>query len=168
MLQGAAATAIVVTSWIAVQYRSENPLGRPERVADTADEDRLIARAIERFMRDEQAYLTPDLKVASLAKRLREPEYKISRVITQSLCAPNFNQYVNAMRIEHAKTLLAGETGQKRSILAVALDSGFASIGPFNRAFKAREGMTPREYRNDAQPRPQPPGPDGFDGIPAE
>ncbi|MFI4995652.1 MAG: helix-turn-helix domain-containing protein [Hyphomicrobiales bacterium] len=32
-------------------------------------------------------------------------------------------------------------------ILTIALDAGFSSIGPFNRAFKARTGQTPSEYR---------------------
>lgn len=151
LLQSIAANAIVITSWIAVQYRWTHPLTRPERVAETGNEDQLIARAVERHMRDEQAYLIPDLKVATLAKRLREPDYKISRAITQVLGARNFNQYVNALRIEHAKAMLAGEAGRTRSILTVALDSGFASIGPFNRAFKASEDMTPREFRTAAQ-----------------
>lgn len=155
LLQSIAANAIVITSWIAVQYRWTHPLSRPERlperVVETGDDDQLIARAVERHMRDEQAYLIPDLKVATLARRLREPDYKISRAITQVLGARNFNQYVNALRIEHAKALLAGEAGRTRSILTVALDSGFASIGPFNRAFKASEEMTPREFRTAAQ-----------------
>ncbi len=32
-------------------------------------------------------------------------------------------------------------------ILTIALDAGFGSIGPFNRAFKAHTGLTPTEYR---------------------
>ena len=33
------------------------------------------------------------------------------------------------------------------AILTIALDTGFQSIGPFNRAFKAHTGMTPTEFR---------------------
>ena len=32
-------------------------------------------------------------------------------------------------------------------ILTIALECGYGSIGPFNRAFKQRLGMTPSEYR---------------------
>jgi AraC-like DNA-binding protein len=32
-------------------------------------------------------------------------------------------------------------------ILTIALDAGFQSLGPFNRAFKAQTGMTPSEFR---------------------
>jgi AraC-like DNA-binding protein len=32
-------------------------------------------------------------------------------------------------------------------VLTLALDAGFQSIGPFNRAFKAATGLTPTEFR---------------------
>ncbi|MEM8942714.1 MAG: helix-turn-helix domain-containing protein [Pseudomonadota bacterium] len=32
-------------------------------------------------------------------------------------------------------------------MLSIALASGFNSIGPFNRAFKQRFGLTPSQYR---------------------
>ena len=32
-------------------------------------------------------------------------------------------------------------------VLTIALDAGFSSLGPFNRAFKAETGATPSEYR---------------------
>jgi AraC-like DNA-binding protein len=32
-------------------------------------------------------------------------------------------------------------------VLSIALDVGYGSIGPFNRAFKARMGMTPTQFR---------------------
>jgi AraC-like DNA-binding protein len=35
-------------------------------------------------------------------------------------------------------------------VLTRALDAGFQSIGPFNRAFKANTGLTPTEFRRDA------------------
>jgi AraC-like DNA-binding protein len=38
-------------------------------------------------------------------------------------------------------------------ILTIALDAGFQSIGPFNRAFKAHTGMTPSAYRKQAESR---------------
>jgi AraC-like DNA-binding protein len=34
-------------------------------------------------------------------------------------------------------------------VLTIALDCGFGSIGPFNRAFKARTGKTPTQFRSD-------------------
>jgi AraC-like DNA-binding protein len=35
-------------------------------------------------------------------------------------------------------------------VLTIAMDAGFQSIGPFNRAFRAQTAMTPTEYRRAA------------------
>ena len=35
-------------------------------------------------------------------------------------------------------------------MLTIALDAGFQSIGPFNRAFKADTDLTPTEFRRAA------------------
>ena len=32
-------------------------------------------------------------------------------------------------------------------MITIAMDAGFQSLGPFNRAFKATTGVTPTEYR---------------------
>jgi AraC-like DNA-binding protein len=32
-------------------------------------------------------------------------------------------------------------------VTTIALDAGFQSLGPFNRAFKSETGVTPTEYR---------------------
>jgi AraC-like DNA-binding protein len=42
---------------------------------------------------------------------------------------------------------LADEDKQKWTVLVVGLESGFASVGPFTRAFKATTGLTPNQYR---------------------
>jgi AraC-like DNA-binding protein len=45
------------------------------------------------------------------------------------------------------KSALADPTQKEVPILTIALDAGFGSLGPFNRAFRDVEGMTPSEYR---------------------
>jgi AraC-like DNA-binding protein len=35
-------------------------------------------------------------------------------------------------------------------VLTIAMDAGFQSIGPFNRAFKAATDLTPTEFRRRA------------------
>ena len=93
-------------------------------------------------------YLEADLKVAGLAKRLMEPDYRVSRAISAGLGQPNFNRFINLYRIQHAQNLLADPRESDQPILEIALASGFASLGPFNRAFKDRTGQTPRAYRS--------------------
>tara|TARA_R110000868_G_scaffold208877_1_gene458428 strand:+ start:8906 stop:10009 length:1104 start_codon:yes stop_codon:yes gene_type:complete len=157
-----AALVILVLGGIAVAYRRRFPLPAPvselarqgakaPRPQPTAEETRL-GRAIERTLLEDRAYLDAELKVAELAKRLREPEYKISRAITGALGRANFNQLVNSYRVAHAARLLADQSRAEQPILDIALESGFASLGPFNRAFKESQQMTPREYRRARSP----------------
>ena len=49
--------------------------------------------------------------------------------------------------IDEAKAALADLAQRDVPILTIALDAGFQSIGPFNRAFKADTGLTPTEFR---------------------
>ncbi|WP_339736899.1 AraC family transcriptional regulator [uncultured Maricaulis sp.] len=162
LLEACSALAVLAVASVAVAFRLRYPLlpATAEKPAATAEEHALAAR-LERLMRDETPYLEPELKVADLARSLQTPDYKVTRAITAGLQQPNFNRYVNALRVEHAKALLRDPREASRSILLIALDSGFASLGPFNRAFKADTGMTPRAWRADgvastSQPKPAP------------
>lgn len=112
---------------------------------------------VERLMQQEQLFLQADLKMLDVAQTLRVPEYKISAAIRAYSSSPNFNQFVNAYRVAHARRLLTSPATKNTTILAISLDSGFASIAPFNRAFKGLEGCTPKEYRKRcADENPQP------------
>jgi AraC-like DNA-binding protein len=53
-------------------------------------------------------------------------------------------QYLNDLRIDHAKHLL--ETTDKQ-IIRISLDSGFNDLSHFNRTFKKIVGSSPSEYR---------------------
>lgn len=56
------------------------------------------------------------------------------------------------------KAALADPDQAEVAVLTVALDAGFSSLGPFNRAFKAETGLTPTDYRrlNGGKPRQTP------------
>ncbi len=108
-----------------------------------------LARQITDLIVGQALYLQENLKVADIARELDTPEYLISKAIRTELGATNFNQYVNMLRIDHARSLLADPDKRKTSILAIGLDSGFASVGPFTRAFKTLTGLTPRQYRQE-------------------
>lgn len=120
-------------------------------------EDRRLAAAIVHLLEVEAIHRQPELKVADLARRLRSAEHKVSRAITIGLGERNFNRLVNGHRIRHACQLLA-DPDSTLSVLEISAESGFASLGPFNRAFKAATGVTPSSYRADHQRRLQPAG----------
>ncbi len=157
------ALSAIVGGGMAVLYRLRHPIPAlsgssvlvpdepsPKKPAPTEDDHRLAQR-LEAQLRDAKAYLTPALKVSDLAARLGVADYRVSRAVTAVLGYANVNQLLNAYRIDHAKALLADPRHDDQAILSIALESGFGSVGPFNRAFKASVGMTPRAYRTAAR-----------------
>ncbi len=126
--------------------QAEAPAVVTER-PDPAEER--LALALQRAMDEERAYRDEGLSVASLAARLGAPEYRLRRLINQRLGHRNFNAFVNGYRLAEARAALLDPGRSDRPVLSIALDAGFQSIGPFNRAFKAATGLTPTEFRRE-------------------
>jgi AraC-like DNA-binding protein len=114
-------------------------------VPDAAD--RKLIEALMRLMADERIYRHDNVTIGTLATRLSVPEYRLRRLINQRLGYRNFNVFLNEHRIEEAKAALADPTQAEVPVITIAMDAGFQSLGPFNRAFKATTGVTPSEYR---------------------
>jgi AraC-like DNA-binding protein len=108
-----------------------------------------LADALQRVMTTDRAYRSEDLTVALLATKLAVPEYRLRRLINRRLGHRNFNAFVNGFRLDEARAALADPAKRDLPILTIALDAGFGSIGPFNRAFKTITGMTPGDYRRE-------------------
>ena len=117
--------------------------------AEAADAaaDRKLVDALLRSMADERIYRHDNITIGALAARLKTPEYKLRRLINQQLGYRNFNVFLNNHRIEEAKAALADPSQAEVPVITIAMDAGFQSLGPFNRAFKATTGVTPTEYR---------------------
>lgn len=127
-----------------IPVRSATLPPTPVRAADRPAYDRLAALMEEGVWREE------GLTVAALAGRVGLAEHQLRRLINQELGFRNFSAFLNARRIEEAKAALADPAQARRQILQIALDTGFGSIAPFNRAFKEATGMTPTEFRKKA------------------
>jgi AraC-like DNA-binding protein len=129
--------------------------------ADVAAEPRALsgdgtrlAAQLERLMGEARAYREEGLTIAALALRLRTPEHRLRRLINQDLGHRNFNAFLNQWRLRDAKEALADPAQRDVPISTIALDAGFQSLGPFNRAFKAETGLTPSEFRARAMAGP--------------
>lgn len=123
-----------------------------DAAADDHVDDGLQARLTE-AMQVQRAYRDEGLTLGALAARLGAPEYRLRRHINHRLGHRNFSAYVNGLRLAEARALLADPARREQAVLDIALEVGFGSIGPFNRAFKATTGLTPTEYRRQG---PQP------------
>ncbi len=113
--------------------------------AAKADLDRL-----ECLMSRDQVWKEEGLTIASLALRANMPETQLRRLINDCLGYRNFPSYVNGHRIAAAKTRLSDPAEARVSISTIAYDIGFASLGPFNRAFKEEAGVSPSEWRRNS------------------
>lgn len=102
------------------------------------------ARLIACMERD-KPWHDPALTIAGLATLLALPEYRLRRLINETLGHRNFAAFLNSYRLAAAADALRADP--KRPILTVALEHGFGSIGPFNRAFREQYGTTPTDWR---------------------
>jgi AraC-like DNA-binding protein len=114
--------------------------------AEAANDQKLVD-ALMRLMGDERIYRHDNITIGTLATKLGIPEYRLRRLINQRLGYRNFNVFLNNHRIEEAKAALSDPTQAEVPVITIAMDAGFQSLGPFNRAFKATTGVTPTEYR---------------------
>lgn len=87
------------------------------------------------------------LTIAKLADAMQMPEHQLRVLINQELGFDNFSQFLNSYRIPLVCEKLKDPTQKNTPILTLALDSGYNSIAPFNRAFKEQNGITPTEFR---------------------
>lgn len=84
-----------------------------------------------------------ELSLTSVAAELGVSKYVLSRTFS-CVFRCNFNRYLNEARLNYACFCLENTN---RSITDICMDSGFESQRTFNRVFKERCRMTPREYR---------------------
>jgi AraC-like DNA-binding protein len=104
--------------------------------------------ALQRAMQEQHLYRQEGLTLATLAATLHIGEAALRSLINQQLGYRNFNDFLHHYRLEEAAARLARED---LPILTIALECGYGSIGPFNRAFRQRFGMTPTEHRAGAR-----------------
>lgn len=103
------------------------------------DNDDLVYQTVSYLARN----FTEEVTLTSMAKDLGISPYVLSRVFSGTFHM-NFNQYLNDLRLNYASAMLI-HTNQ--SITDVYLNAGFESQRTFNRVFKERFHMSPRDYR---------------------
>ena len=125
---------------------------RPVAMPDQADQverddDTRWLAALRRLMEHDKAYREEGLSIGGLAAKLGLPEHGLRRLINRRLGYRNFNAFLNSYRLDDVMAALADPAQEAVPILTIAMDAGFQSLGPFNRAFKAQTGVTPSEFR---------------------
>ncbi|WP_281227299.1 AraC family transcriptional regulator [Flavobacterium aquiphilum] len=94
---------------------------------------------------NDKPYLNENLQLDDIAKMLKASSQQVSQVINEKM-GFNFNDFVNAHRIDEAKMMLLSDSYSNITIDAIAQKSGFRSKSAFYTAFKKHTGNTPKEY----------------------
>ncbi len=101
---------------------------------------------------EQGAYRDSALTIGKLAAQLGLPEHQLRKLINAELGYRNFSTFVQHYRVAEVCRHLRAPDKARIPILTLALDAGFGSLGPFNRAFKSITGLTPSEYRDRPPP----------------
>jgi len=108
------------------------------------------AQRINNMMIEEKIFLNPDLKLSDIVARLPISEASTRKLIHTEFGCEHFRTFLNRYRIGHAVSLLNDPNRSDDKLIAIAFDSGFASLTSFQRAFKREIGKTPSAWRHQA------------------
>lgn len=117
------------------------------KIKTPAVEDPQLNTKLQALMEQQKVYKKEGLTIGALAELMNEQEYKLRRLINGQLGFRNFNDFLNQYRVNDACEVLSDPAQNKKTILEIAYDLGYQSIGPFNKAFKDLKGTTPTAYR---------------------
>ncbi len=121
--------------------------------AQVTSEQTILVGRIQAQMA-EGVWRSEGLTVGELAGKVGAPEHQVRKAINQVLGHRNFASFINAARVEAAKQRLGDRDALGVTVLEVAFDVGFSSLGPFNRAFREKTGVSPTEFRKTALDAP--------------
>jgi AraC-like DNA-binding protein len=96
----------------------------------------------------------PELSLASLSARLGTNTAYLSKALNEGL-GLSFSVFVNGLRAEQVAEALRRR--DRRDLLDLAMEAGFASKASFNRAFRLRFEVSPSAYRRQVSNPENPP-----------
>lgn len=93
------------------------------------DRDRSIAlfNSIQKLFEDEKLFLEPTISLNTLSEKLSKSSKRISQSINEN-AQQNFREFVNAHRIERAKSLLVDSERKDEKMATIAYDSGLVLL----------------------------------------
>ena len=128
---------------------SESTSPRYERSGLSDREARRLKDQLTAIMDNERPWRDSDLTLADLADRLDTTPHKVSEVLNSQLSL-TFYDFVNGYRVREVQRRIAAGDARRVTMLALALDAGFASKSTFNVVFKKHTQQTPSDYRQAA------------------
>lgn len=106
------------------------------------ESEQLIFDEVKRVLLEQKLHTIPRLSLTDVSKNTSFLERDISRAINL-IGKTNFCEFINQLRVD---SVIQQMPLSNRTILDVALESGFNSKSSFNAAFKRITNMTPSQY----------------------
>jgi AraC-like DNA-binding protein len=113
-------------------------------------ETNLNFKNIQRLFENEKLYLNSELRITDIAKIISLTPNYVSKIVNEN-AHMNFNDFVNQYRINELIGKFKNNEHQKKSIIALAEESGFKSKSTFQTVFKKYMGKTPSQYINEIE-----------------
>lgn len=123
-----------------VTVRTDKPSSSP---ALNLTEHQAIIDSLTQWLVNEKGYQDSNLSLDKMARKLGLPARTISNAINQ-ITGSSVSQWVNAIRIEQAKTKLVNTDSRVTDIM---LDCGYLTKSNFNKEFKRLTGVSPTQWR---------------------
>lgn len=148
-LWGTAITGLLLLGGIIVYIRARKKEDIPvseekgEETENIAAADAECFERLQTYMQSEQRFREPSLRSNDVATGLNISVRDLSACLRRKGYS-SFPDYVNALRIDYACTLLRQQPDIK--IRALGAASGFASESAFYSAFSNRTGKTPKQW----------------------
>ncbi len=104
-----------------------------------------LVKKLIMVIQDEELFRDSDLTLERLAEKLGTNRNTLSHAVN-TCWGDNINDFINFFRVKEAKSLLLDRKSVRR-IITIAFEVGFNSMANFNRVFKEKTGLTPKQYR---------------------
>ena len=109
------------------------------------EEDQNDLHSIRKLFEEDKIFLQQKLSIKEVSQELGIPQRRLSELINR-FYGEDFRRHVNKYRIEEVLRKVEGGQLENRTLLSIALDSGFNSKSAFNQAFKDVKGKNPSAY----------------------
>ena len=110
-----------------------------------------LAARLHQLIAVERVHLDGDLSLDRFVAMMGASERAVRQLINRELGHDHFRTFLNAHRMAEARRLLSDPARRDDKLIAIALDSGFASLPSFNRVFRETEACTPGAFRQAAR-----------------
>lgn len=109
--------------------------------------EKLNSELIEQLFHYIDKHIDKDFSIEEIARALGISQTYLTHTLKHVL-STSYNALLTTIRLEHAEILLRSPD---RSLLEIALESGFQNTQAFTRNYKKMTGITPSEFRKQLQ-----------------